>query len=449
MTENNNNQNNPPQSEQPLHTENNITAFNKTTTLPDLKNDLTLSPRSNVLNNTEKINRVAKSTDMRFYYLGQADEKEPKKAKLTFRPNNAFRSTSNDLMDRNKYSINTRYYINLSKNKEYSVIKQQNIFDNNYLKPLNVYYSYNKYNIPGNCINRATYNLAKEKSFARDQYSTIKTGKNITKKEFLEEKKNLLNKKYYIDTNIEDSTNQKLPKNENTKKDENSKIVCNTMSNFTFKDPHNYSIEKLRSNKLNFDRNNQQFLQVRNWWKIDNNPFPTKISKEAPKWFQSVPEWKIKQFNDYLEKNEDTIHILSKHQNWITVTPKHKDRTKPLEKMKAINLEATSKIMPKWMEIKPKQENRVENLKSVNYYPIRQKAKGLMVLVDKELNPSKIKREIEYNPTRSIFSYGDFRNNVLTKEQVDFYNSKVSQVPKKFFDWDDGKKFDPKYKKDV
>ena len=101
------------------------------------------------------------------------------------------------------------------------------------------------------------------------------------------------------------------------------------------------------------------------------------------------------------------------------------------------------------MEIKPKQENRVENLKTVNYYPIRQKAKGLMVLVDKELNPSKIKNEIEYYPRRSIFSYGDFRNNVLTKKQMEYYNSKVSQEPKKFFDWDDGKKFNPKYKKDV
>ena len=72
-----------------------------------------------------------------------------------------------------------------------------------------------------------------------------------------------------------------------------------------------------------------------------------------------------------------------------------------------------------------------------------------MVLVDKDLNPSKIKNEIQYNPKRSIFSYGDFRNNVLTKEQMEFYNSKVSQTPKKFFDWDDGKKFNPKYKNDI
>ena len=453
MTENNSNQFNTIPTEQRLLTENNITVSNKKTPLKDIKSDFNHSQDLNQLNttnyNTDINNKVTKSTDMKFYYLGQTDEKEPKKALCTFGPNNAFRSTSNDLMDRNKFSINTRYYINLTKNKDYSELKQQNFYDNNYLTPLRVYNSYNKYNTPGNCINNATYNLAKEKSFARDRYSTLNRGKYITKSEFLEEKKNLLNKKYYIDSNNENPVNMKLSKTENLKTDENSKIINNTISNFVFKDPHNYSIDKLRDNKLNFDRNNQQFLQIRNWWKKDNHPFQTKISKDAPNWFQKVPPWKIKQINEYLEKNEDTIHILSKHQNWITVTPKHRDRTRPLEKMKAINLEATSKIMPKWMEIKQKEENRVENLKSVNYYPIRQKAKGLMVLVDKDLNPSKIKNEIEYNPKRSIFSYGDFRNNVLTKEQMEFYNSKVSQVPKKFFDWDDGKKFDPKYKKDV
>ena len=82
------------------------------------------------------------------------------------------------------------------------------------------------------------------------------------------------------------------------------------------------------------------------------------------------------------------------------------------------------------------------------YFPIKQKAKKLIVFVDKELNPSKIKT-VNYNPVRSVFNYGDFRNNVLTKKEKDIYDAKVSQKPRKFFDWDDGKRYNPKYKKDV
>ena len=37
----------------------------------------------------------------------------------------------------------------------------------------------------------------------------------------------------------------------------------------------------------------------------------------------------------------------------------------------------------------------------------------------------------------------------MTKNEKDIYDAKVSQEPKMFFNWDDGKKFVPKYKKDV
>ena len=104
--------------------------------------------------------------------------------------------------------------------------------------------------------------------------------------------------------------------------------------------------------------------------------------------------------------------------------------------------------MPKWMEIKHKNLKKSENFKWAEYFPIKQKAKKLIVFVDKELNPSKIKK-VDYNPSRSVFSYGDFRNNVLTKTEKDLFDSKVSQKPRKFFDWADGKRFNPKYKKDI
>ena len=176
--------------------------------------------------------------------------------------------------------------------------------------------------------------------------------------------------------------------------------------------------------------------------------YQTKISTDAPDWFKVNPNWKIEQFKKYLENNEDTLNILSKHQNWITVSPKTMDRNHPLEKMKAENMEVTSKIMPKWMEIVHKNVKKKEIFQPAEYFPIKQKAKKLIVFVDKELNPSKIK-EVDYNPARSVFTYGDFRNNVLTQKDKDLYDSKVSQKPRKFFDWDDGKKFNPKYLKDV
>lgn len=175
----------------------------------------------------------------------------------------------------------------------------------------------------------------------------------------------------------------------------------------------------------------------------------TKISKDAPDWFNVCPDWKVKQFDDYLVKNEDTISVFSRYQNWITVTPKHKDRRHPLEKAKATKKEQTSRIMPKWMEIRNSQSTRLpENLKSVEYYPEKQKAKKMMVWVDKDLNEKKKSKPV-IDESRSIFAIGDFRHNLLTKEQARFYDTKVSQKPKKFFDWDDGKRFAPKYKHDI
>jgi len=103
--------------------------------------------------------------------------------------------------------------------------------------------------------------------------------------------------------------------------------------------------------------------------------------------------------------------------------------------------------MPEWMESKYKYCKKEDDFKLVEYYPTKQKAKQLLSYVDKDLNPSKIKPP-EYNKMKSIFSYCDFRNNVLTKKQHEYYDSKVSQSPKQFYNWDDGTKFNPKYKRD-
>ena len=142
-----------------------------------------------------------------------------------------------------------------------------------------------------------------------------------------------------------------------------------------------------------------------------------------------MPDWKIKQYRDYIGKNEDTINILSKHQNWITTSPLTNDRRHPFEKQKVSNT-GTSKIMPKWMEMKFKNVKREENLKSVEYYPIRQKCKKQMVFVDKDLNPKKNK-VLDYDKNKSVFSFGDFRNNVRKNQVLNCRKIKQRQEKKK------------------
>ena len=183
-----------------------------------------------------------------------------------------------------------------------------------------------------------------------------------------------------------------------------------------------------------------------------SNPNNTKISPGSPKWFNIFPEWKIKLFKEELSKKEETITVFSKNQNWLTVTPKNQDRRKALEKNKILKMDITSQLMPRWMEIKyikEKNNNNNDQFKSMEYnYPLKQKPKKIMAFVDKDINPKNLK-PINYNPYRSVFNLNDFRHNLITRKQANYYGAKVSQMPRKFFDWDDGKKFIPKFKKDI
>ena len=72
-------------------------------------------------------------------------------------------------------------------------------------------------------------------------------------------------------------------------------------------------------------------------------------------------------------KNEDTISIFSRYQNWITVTPKHKDRRHPLEKAKATKKEQTSRIMPKWMEIRNSQSTQRTHSSYQKHFYVKEK----------------------------------------------------------------------------
>ena len=117
-----------------------------------------------------------------------------------------------------------------------------------------------------------------------------------------------------------------------------------------------------------------------------------------------MPDWKVKLFKEEIAKKEETITVFSRYQDWITVTPKKEDRRKPLEKKRILKNDVTSKLMPKWMDIQNKEkESKVDNFKLVEYnYPLRQKPKKIMIYVDKDINPKRLK-PINFNPNKSIF----------------------------------------------
>lgn len=86
--------------------------------------------------------------------------------------------------------------------------------------------------------------------------------------------------------------------------------------------------------------------------------------------------------------------------------------------------------------------------KKVQYFPSKMRNKKMMLLIDKNLVP-KITNKSVLLKQKSIFNLGDFRHNVRSEEERKYNDNLVSQKLKKFFDWDDGKAFDPKNKKDI
>ena len=151
---------------------------------------------------------------------------------------------------------------------------------------------------------------------------------------------------------------------------------------------------------------------------------------------------KIKQLKEYYAKKREQITIFSKHKGWITVSPESINRAEPFEKLKKYH----NKLNPSWMDLTNIKNNKNEEdkFKSVAFFPHIKKNKKMMLLVDKNIN-----KKLNKNKFRSIFSYQDFKHNVMLEEEKKYFDSLVDQKPRKFFDWDDGKIFNPKTKKDI
>ena len=248
-------------------------------------NTITISKSPNVNN---KLNSDVHPLD--FYTLGKVHD--PPKFTSSFCQNRAFRSTSNDLITRNVFSLNNWEYDNLKNNKKPSILSKQNIKENNYLKPLDVYKTFQKYNLNSNVVNKETYNIEKEKIFVKSNISTIRKGMNLTFSNFINCKKQLLTENSIKNNNtkamrdiIDDKNLQRIKTEGNIKKNKTNdefknryefpEITKNGLnsdrsninkSKLRYINPIDYSKKELKGNCLYFDKNNQQFLRHKNWW---------------------------------------------------------------------------------------------------------------------------------------------------------------------------------------
>ena len=233
-----------------------------------------------------------------FYALGKVHD--PPIYTSTFCHNKGFRSTSNDLITRNLFSLNTTQFDNLKKNKFNSTLSQQNIKENNYLKPLDVYNTYQKYSLPSNVVNTETYNIAKEKLFTKSSLSSIKKGIRLSHSNFVDYKKQLMTENISMNKTMKDKCmerkrtesdnrkmgnrsneiNNRLDNLENIEKNKKNNSINNGSSNndilggitkppIKYINPIDFSKKDLKSNMLYFDKNNQQFLRHKNWWICD------------------------------------------------------------------------------------------------------------------------------------------------------------------------------------
>lgn len=257
--------------------------------------ELKQNNNNNPLNTNDKLQKNFNLHSIDFYALGKVP---PYQKNTNFiPPNNGFRSTSNNLIKRNYFSINNRYFDDL-KNiypKKQATIYEQNIEENNYLTPLSVFNTVQRYDLPNNVVNQETYNIAKEKLYAKDIFSTIRKGKPLSRNDFFAQKKNLMednkNKLFYTPSNKSlnnDNNNTKELKRYNSsvnikeyERDLKNEMIINKEKNeqklihssstkaFIPKNPKDITKEILTNRNLLFDKNHSQIVRDRNWWKIN------------------------------------------------------------------------------------------------------------------------------------------------------------------------------------
>lgn len=107
-----------------------------------------------------------KNPTLEFYALGKFPKQNIDIPSLKY--NKSFKDTSNDLLHRNKLSLNSDNLQDLRGTaKQLNSLKSSNINNNNYLEPLKVFKNSESYNIENNYVNKETYRLTKDKHYAK------------------------------------------------------------------------------------------------------------------------------------------------------------------------------------------------------------------------------------------------------------------------------------------
>ncbi len=231
--------------------------FNKTFT-PLISNSFNRNNSSNFkANNTFSLNKNNSFHPIEFYALGKLPNGT---VYPTFQWNKGIKSTSSNIIDRNILSINTKKFNQMYPYKKLADLSQQNVTENNYMKPVKLYKTREKYNLPNNSSNFEIYKIMKEKYFSQDIQSPIAKGKLLNKTDYLKQKENSTKKIEFKKIEEIKDYNQGNDKSE-IKNDKKSR----TTSEFFFKDPNDYSKMLMKNNTLYFAQNNTQMIQPKKW----------------------------------------------------------------------------------------------------------------------------------------------------------------------------------------
>lgn len=198
----------------------------------------------------------------------------------------------------------------------------------------------------------------------------INKGYSLPKNKFLEKKYSSISNNNNIN-NTNKSENHKENNKENSINMKSDYNPLKTVSNLNF---NREKSKELKENSFYFDKNNKQMIRYpKNFFKKSpEKKSRTKVSKNAPEWFKVVTDEKNQKYDEIIAKNEETLCLFSRYNKWITVTPKSKNRRKPLEKMKIGKMDETSKTMPNWMQIRAKKDMELyEKMRSAEYNSIR------------------------------------------------------------------------------
>lgn len=118
------------------------------------------------INTNSNIPDKQNTAGLDYYALGKRPNNNNNIPVLKY--NRSFKDTSNDLLHRNKLSLNSENFNGLRETaKNLYSLTSSNINNNNYLEPLKVFKNKEGYNIEKNYQNKEMYRLTKDKFYAK------------------------------------------------------------------------------------------------------------------------------------------------------------------------------------------------------------------------------------------------------------------------------------------